>query len=115
MAPRPVAQGSRQQNFCCVTTRRRNLGVLRCLRQRWGTLTARTLRLGVLDFGRIVLASSRLPPRRLPAADQPPAFGVLAVTLVPTTRLVLVPTALAQTDRARGCRGLVRRRHFGLT
>ncbi len=98
MAPRPVAQGSRQQNFCCVTTRCRNLGVLRCLRQRGGTLTARPLRRGVLDFGRIVLASSRLPPRRLPAADQPPAFGVLAVTLVPTPRLVLVPTALAQTD-----------------
>ncbi len=98
IASRPVAHGSRQQNFCCVTTRRRNLGVLRCLRRRGATLTARTLILSVLGFARSVLASSRLPPRRLPATHLPPAFGVLAVTLVPTPRLVLVPTAFAQAD-----------------
>jgi hypothetical protein len=81
-----------------VTTRRRNFGVLECLRRRWGALTARTLRLGVLGSGRIVLASSRLPPRRLPAPDLPQAFGILAVTLVPTLRLVLVPAAFAQAE-----------------
>ena len=98
IAPRPVAHGSWQNNFCCVTTRRRNFGLLRCWWRREGALTARTLRRGVLGFGRSVVASSRLPPRRLPAADLPLAFGVLAVTLVPTPRLVLVPTAFAQAD-----------------
>jgi hypothetical protein len=39
------------------------------LDRRLGALTARTLSLGVLDCGRIVLASARLPPRRLPATD----------------------------------------------
>jgi hypothetical protein len=105
MAPRPVAHGSGKQNFCCVTTRRRNFGVLRCLRRRVAALTARTLSLGVLGFGRSVLASSRLPPRRLPAPDQPLAFRVLAITLVPTPRLVLVPTAFAQAHpRTRSAR-----------
>ena len=98
MAPRPVAQGSRQNNFCCVTTRRRNLGVVRCLRRRWDTLTARTLRLRMLGFGGVVLTPSRLPPRRLPATHLTPAFGGLAVTLIPTPRLVLMPTAFAQAD-----------------
>ena len=98
MAPRPVAQGGRQQNFCCVTTRRRNFWVFRCLRRRWGALTARTLRLGVLGFGRLIQTPPGLPSRRLPAAHLPQAFGVLAVTLVPTPRLVLVPTAFAQAD-----------------
>jgi hypothetical protein len=98
MTPRPVAQRSRQQNCCCVTTRRRNVGVLRCLRRRRGALTARTLGLGVLRFGGIVLAASRLPPRRLPAADQPSAFRILAVTLVPAPRLILAATAFAQAE-----------------
>jgi hypothetical protein len=39
------------------------------LRQRCDAPTARTLRLGVLDFGRIVLPPSGLPPRRLPAPE----------------------------------------------
>jgi hypothetical protein len=34
-----------------------------------GALTARTLSLGMPGFGVIVLASSGLPPRRLPATD----------------------------------------------
>lgn len=98
MAPWAVAQGRRQQNFCCVTTRRRNLGDLRCLRRRGDAATARTLLLGVLGFGRIVLTPLGLPPRRQPAPDQAQAFGVLAVTLVPTPRLVLASTAFAQAD-----------------
>ena len=98
MAPGPVAQRSRRKNFCCVTTRRRNFGLLRWLRRGGGALTARTLRLGMLGFGRVVLAPPGLPPRRLPAADQTQAFGVLAVTLVPTQRLVAAATAFAQAD-----------------
>jgi len=78
-----------------VTTRRRNLRRLRRLWRRGGTLTARTFGLGVLGFGRIILPSFGLPPRRLPAPDQTQAFGVLAVMLVPTPRLVLASTAFA--------------------
>jgi hypothetical protein len=101
MAPWPVTQGRRQrrqQNFCCVTTRRRNHGGLRCLRRRWDASPARTLLVGVLGFGRIVLTPVGLPPRRQPASDQAQAFSVLAVTLVPTPRLVLAATAFAQTN-----------------
>ena len=98
MAPWPVAQGSRRNNFCCVTTRRRNLKRLRRLWQRGGALTARTFGRGVLGFGRIVLPSFGLPPRRLPASHQTQAFRVLAVMLVPTPRLVLASTAFAQAD-----------------
>jgi hypothetical protein len=98
MAPGPVAHRSRRKNFCCVTTRCRNFGLLRWLRRGGGALTARTLRLGMLGFGRIVLAPPGLPPRRLPAPDQTQAFGVLAVMLVPTPWLVLAPTAFTQAD-----------------
>jgi hypothetical protein len=62
------------KNFCCVTTRRRNLGLrhglcrnARSLPAR--TFTTRTLSSGMLGFERIVLASSSLPLRRLPAAE----------------------------------------------
>ena len=98
MAPWPVAQGSRRKNFCCVTTRRRNLRRLRRLWRRGGALTAHTFGLGVLGFGRLVLASFGLPLRRLPTPHQPQAFGILAVMLVPTPRLVLASTAFAQAD-----------------
>jgi hypothetical protein len=94
-----------KKNFCCVTTRRRNLGVLRHLGRGFGALAARTLSLGVLGFALGGLATSGLPLRRLPAADLPPAFGILAVTLVPTPRLILPPAAFAQADpRARSSR-----------
>ena len=65
---------------------------------RGGALTARTLSLGVLGFDGIVRTPLRLAPGRLPAADLPQAFGILAVTLVPTPRLVLSPTAFAQAQ-----------------
>ena len=87
-----------KKNFCCVTTRRRNRGALRCLQRGFGALTARTLSLGVLGFGLCGQAPSGLPLRRLPAANLPPAFGILAVTLVPTPRLVLPPAAFAQAN-----------------
>jgi hypothetical protein len=50
------------------------------------------------EDGRIILPSFGLPPRRLPAPHQTQAFGVLAVMLVPTPRLVLASTAFAQAD-----------------
>jgi hypothetical protein len=91
-----------KKNFCCVTTRRRNLGVLRCLGCGFGSLAARALRLRVLSFGCGIQAASGLPLRRLPAADLPLAFRILAVTLVPTPRLVLPSAAFAQAQpRAR--------------
>jgi hypothetical protein len=68
------------------------------LQRRWDAPTARTLRLGVLGFGRIVLTPLGLSPRRQPAPDQAQAFGVLAVTLVPTLRLVLAATAFAKAE-----------------
>jgi len=98
MTPWPVAHGSRRKNSCCVTTRRPNLRRLRRLWRRGGALTARTFGLGMLGFGRIVLPSFSLPPCRLPAPHQTQAFGVLAVMLVPTPRLVLASTAFAQAD-----------------
>ena len=105
-----------KKNFCCVTTRRRNLGVLRCLRRGFGSLAARALRLRVLRFGCGIQAASGLPLRRLPAADLPLAFQILAVTLVPTPRLVLPSAALAQADpRARSsCTGTARALWFNV-
>jgi len=94
----PVAQNEGQKNCCCVTTRRHNLRVLRWLRRRLGTLTARPLRLGLLDFGGRVLTSSGLAACGLPAAHLPSAFGVLAVALVPSPWQVGVATAFAQAQ-----------------
>ena|SRR5580692_12489406 len=88
----------RQKNFCCVTTRRRNFGLRRRLWRSGGAPTARPLRLGVLSFDGVVLAPFGLPLGRLPAPHQAPAFGVLAVTLIPTPRRVLVLTAFAQAN-----------------
>ena len=85
-----------KKNFCCVTTRGHNLGVLRCLGRGFGALAARALSLGVLRFGPGIQPASGLPLRRLPAADLPLAFRLLAVTLVPTPRLVLPSAAFAQ-------------------
>jgi hypothetical protein len=52
------------------------------LRQRSGTLTARAFSLGVLGFGRLVLASLGLPPGSLPAAQLTAAFGILVSAAV---------------------------------
>ena len=85
-----------KKNFCCVTTRRRNFGVLRCLGCRLGSLPARTLRLRVLRFGRRIQPAPGLPLCCLPATDLPLTFRILAVTLVPAPRLVLLSAPLAQ-------------------
>jgi hypothetical protein len=87
-----------KKNFCPVTTRRRIFGVLRCLWHGFGALAAHSLLLRVLRFGCGIQAASGLPLRRLPAADLPLAFHILAVTLVPAQRLVLPPAAFAQAD-----------------
>ena len=87
-----------KKRFCCVTTRRRNVWLSSSLRRRLGPLAAHALGLGVLGFRLGALATLGLPPRRLPATDLPPAFRLLAVTLVPTPRLVLAPAPLAQAD-----------------
>lgn len=87
-----------KKNFCYVTTRCRNLGVLRCLGRGLGALTAHALSLRVLRFGYGIQAASGLPLRRLPAADLPLAFRILAVTLVPTSRLVLPSAVLTQAN-----------------
>jgi hypothetical protein len=99
-----------KKNFCCVTTRGHNLGVLRCLGRGFGALAARALSLGVLSFGPGIQPASGLPLRRLPAVDLPLAFRLLAVTLVPTPRLVLPSAAFAQADpRARSSRSCTAR------
>ncbi len=87
-----------KKNFCCVTTRRRNFGCLRCLGRGFGALAAHALSLCVLSFGPSIQPASGLPLRRLPAADLTLAFRILAVTLVPTPRLIFTPAAFAQTD-----------------
>ena len=85
----------RFSNFC-VTTRRRNLWVFNGLGRSLGPLTALALCLSVLGFDLLGLAMFGLPPRRLPAADLPPALRVLAITLVPAPRLVLTAAAFTQ-------------------
>jgi hypothetical protein len=87
-----------EKKWSCVTTRRRKLWIVTGLGLSLGTLTARTLSLGVLGFDLGVLATLGLPPRRLPAADFPLALRVLTVALVPRPRTVLAPASFAQTD-----------------
>jgi hypothetical protein len=94
----PTAARRRPNNFCCVTTRRRIRWRGCWLRQRFGTLPARTFRVGVLRFDRGIEPALSLALRCLPAAQQLPALGVLAVTLVPASRLVSAAAALAQTE-----------------
>src|ERR1700674_3651917 len=50
----------------------------------------------MLGFGRCVETSSGLAFGGLPAANLAQAVGILAVTLVPTPRLVAATTAFAQ-------------------
>ena len=91
--------------FWCVTTRGRNFGVFNSLGRCFGAVAALLLSLGMLVFDASVLTTFRLAASRLPAADLPPAFRVLAVALVPASRRVFAPTPLAQADpRARSPR-----------
>ena len=91
--------------FCCVTTRGRNFGVLNGFRRDFSSPPAHLFGLGMPRFDTRVLAMFRLAVRRLPAADVPQAFRVLAVALVPAPRLVLASASFAQADpRARSPR-----------
>jgi hypothetical protein len=85
----------RKKNFCCVTTRRRNLWMFNSLGRSLGPLTALALGLGMPGFGLGSLAVFGLPPRRLPLADLAETFRLLAVALVPAPRLVLAATPFA--------------------
>jgi len=87
-----------KKNFCCVTTRRRNLCLLRRLGRGLGSLAAHALSCGVLGLHLGVLPASGLSPRRLPAANFALAFEILAVALVPAPRLVLAPAPFAQAE-----------------
>jgi hypothetical protein len=95
---RPVAHGMVGKNFCCVTTRRCNLGIFRGLWSRGGAAAARLLGLGVLGFNGFVLAPPGLSLGRLPAPHQEQALGVLAVALVPALWGVHAATALAKAE-----------------
>ncbi len=85
----------KKKSFCCVTTRRRNLWTFNGLGCSLGPLTALAFYLGMPDFGLGILAVFGLSPRRLPAANLSPAFRLLAISLVPAPRLVLVATPFA--------------------
>lgn len=84
----------------CVTTRRRNCRFINGLSCAFGALAARFLGLGVLGFAGRTLTPFGLSPCRLPAADEPLAFRIPAVPLVPTARLITAPAPLAQADAA---------------
>jgi len=85
-----------KKSLCCVTTLRRDLGILNGVRRGFDPLAALFLGLGVLGFDPGGLAMLGLPPCRLPLADQPEAFRVLAVALVPGPRPVHAATPFAQ-------------------
>jgi hypothetical protein len=85
-----------KKSFCCVTTRRRNFGILNGLGRGFDALTARFFGLSMSGFGLGGLAMLGLPSCRLPLADLPEALRLLAVALVPAPRLVLAATPFAQ-------------------
>src|SRR4051794_4863266 len=86
------------KKFCRVTTRCRGTWSLGRLGRRFGPLAARAFGLGVAGFGLLGLTMSGLPPRRLPATDLAQTFRLLAVSLIPSPRLVLAATPFAQAD-----------------
>ena len=91
--------------FCCVTTRRRNFGIFHGLGCDFSSPPALLFGLGMLCFDASVPTTLSLAASRLPAADLPQAFRVLAVALVPAPRLVLASASFAQADpRARSPR-----------
>ena len=52
----------------------------------------------MLGFGGMVLPAFGLPPRRLPASEQPKAFGILAVSLIVTAWVKGASTAFAKAN-----------------
>jgi hypothetical protein len=91
-------RGEGKKSWCSVTTRGRNRWLWNSLRCGLGPLAARALGPGMPRFDVGVLTTFGLPPCRLPTVDLSPAFGILAVALVPRPRLVLASTPFAQAD-----------------
>ena len=87
-----------QKKFCCVTTRGRKFRFLNILGRGLGLLAASFLCLGMLCSGGGGLATVSLSPRRQPAVDLSQAFRVLAVALVPTSRVVLATALFVDAD-----------------
>ena len=88
----------RKKLFCCVTTRGRNVGVLNGFGRDFGSQAAPFLVLSVAVPDHDVLAASGLAASRQPAADFPLALWLLAVALVPASRLVGASATFAQAD-----------------
>jgi hypothetical protein len=93
------------KKFCCVTTRRRRSRILSGLGRGFGPLAARALGFGVACLGFGGLAMSGLPLRRQPTPDLALTLGVLAVALIPASRLIPVSAPFAVADpRTRSAR-----------
>ena len=95
-------RGILKKNFCCVTTRGRNLLSFRRLRRGFGSLTAHAFGCSVLGLNPRILAAASLSPRRLPTADFAQADGILTVTLIRTLRLILPVAPFAQAEPRAG-------------
>jgi len=97
----PIAQREGEKRSC-VTTRGRNFGVLNGFGQDLVALPALLFGLGMLCSAALIPTAVSLTASRLPAADLPPAFRVLAVALVPASWLVLASASFAKASpRAR--------------
>ena len=84
---------------------RRNFGVLNDLGRGLVALPALLFGLGMLCSDALIPTTFSLAASRLPAADLPQAFRVLAVALVPASWLVLAPASFAKASpRARSPR-----------
>jgi hypothetical protein len=81
-----------------VTTRGRNFGVLNGLGRSFGLLPALFLGLGMLGLDADIPTTFSLAASRLPTADLPQAFRVLAVALVPASWLVLTSASFAKAS-----------------
>ena len=90
-------RGGRKKKSC-VTTRGRNFGVFNGLGRGLGALTALLFGLGMLVFDAVIPTTFSLAASRLPTSDFPQAFRVLAVALVPTSRVVLAPASFAKAS-----------------
>lgn len=88
--------------FCCVTTRRRKLGVFNRLRHELGSLAARFLSLSMPSSDPDVLTIPGLPPCCMPTTNLLLTLRILAVALVVAPRLIFAATAFMQANpRAR--------------
>ena len=92
----------REKNFLLRDHARHNFGVINGLGHDFGSLPALLFGLGMLGFDAGIPTMFSLAASRLPAANLPQAFRVLAVALVPASWLVPASASFAQADpRAR--------------